>query len=97
MNEINLRRMRDIFILVVAIHLGIHEAFCSLKRCSLEMMANQVCHNGNSQTLPRDLHTLLILREIVEINEEENSVIVQMLFYTIWEDLTLDPSNTTEL
>ena len=33
----------------------------------------------------------------VDINEEKNSVTVQILFYTIWQDLTLNPSNTTEL
>ena len=93
----NLHRMRDVFILVVAIHLGIHEAYCSLKSCSLEKIANKVCQNGNSQNLPRELHPHLVLREIVDINEEKNSVTVQMLFYTIWEDLTLNPSNTTEL
>ena len=93
----NLHRMRDIFILVVAIHLGIHEAFCSLKSCSLEKIANTVCQNGNSQTLPRELHTLLFLRKIIDINEEKNSVTVQILFYTIWQDLTLNPSNATEL
>ena len=69
----NLHRMRNIFILVVAIHLGIHEAFCSLKSCSSEKIANKVCQNGNSQTLPRELHTFLILREIVDINEEKRT------------------------
>ena len=83
--------------MVVAIHLGIHEAFCSLKSCTLEKIANQVCQNGNSQTLPRQLNTHLILRKIVDIIEEKNSVTLQMLFYTIWQDLTLNPSNATEL
>ena len=93
----NLHRIRDIFILVVSILLGIHEAYCSLKSCSLEKIANTVCQNGNSQTLPRQLHTHLTIREIVDINEEKNSVTVQILFYTGWQDLTLDSSKTTEL
>ena len=49
-------------------------AFCTLRSCSKENDANKVCRNEKSQNYPIELKTTLYLKEIVKINEEENSI-----------------------
>ena len=73
-----------------------HDAFCILRNCSEETVSNKVCFNGNSQSYPIELDTQLWLREITNINEEKNSITLQMILCNRWTDSTLDSSKTTK-
>ena len=68
-----------------------------LKLLTKEDLENKVCQTGGFQTLPIELNTVLVLREIIKINEEENSITIQMTLATFWTDLSLAASNTTKL
>ena len=73
-----------------------HGAFCTLRSCSNENDANKVCRNEKSQNYPIELNTTVYLKEIVKINEEENSIKMQMAFINNWKDSTLSSSNKTK-
>ena len=90
--------MRDILIIPFSILLLIHDAFCILRNCSDENEANKICMNGSSQNFPAiKLNTTLFLDEIVEINEEKNSITIRMGLYNKWKDSRLAPSSKTNL
>ena len=89
-------KMKSILIFLFSLHLIMHGAFCILRNCTQEVDANKVCKNGISQNHPIELNTTVYLREIVKINEEENSITVQMTVYNNWIDPSLTSSNTTE-
>ena len=74
-----------------------HDVYCILRNCSEEEGANKVCRNGNSKNYPIELDTSVYLKEIVEINEEKNSITMQMTWYNYWTDSSLAASKTTEL
>ena len=88
--------MKVILIFLFSIHLLMHGAFCILRNCSQENDANKVCRNGNFIDYPIKLDTYVYLKEIVEINEEKNSITMQMTLYNIWIDSSLASSQTTE-
>ena len=89
-----LAKMKVIIILFL---FSIHAAFSELlKSCSEENEANRVCRNGKSQSYPIKLDTKLYLREIVKINEEDNSIKIQMAFINNWKDFSLSSSNETK-
>ena len=88
--------MKVVLIFLFSIHLLMQGAFCTLRSCSKENDANKVCRNEKSQNYPIELKTTLYLKEIVKINEEENSIKMQMSFFNYWTDSTLSASKTTE-
>ena len=94
--KITLNKMKVVLIFIFSIHLLMQDAFCVLT-CSEENNANKVCMNGKNQSFPIQLDTLLYLREIVKINEEENSITLQMVLYNSWTNSMLAPSNATKL
>ena len=67
-------RMKIVLMFLFSIHLLMHGAFCILRNCTQEIDGNKVCRNGMSQNHPIELNTTVYLREIVKINEEENSI-----------------------
>ena len=74
-----------------------HEAFSHVISCSEEDNADNICLNGNYQNLPIELDTILYLKEFVKIDEEEDSITIQMILYNTWMDSRLAPTNKTKL
>ena len=67
--------------------------FCDIKSCTDErnykkIRANTICfkEDGSSQTLPIELDTILYVKEIVSINEQTNSISIQMVLHTSWKN-----------
>ena len=90
--------MRDVLIILFSIQLLMYDAFCILRNCSDENEANKICINGSSQNFPAIiLYTTLFLDEIVEINEEKNSITIRMGLYNRWTDPRLAPSSKTTM
>ena len=44
---------------------------------------------------PVNVTTLLILREVVNIDEERNSITIQLAMWSIWKDHGIQSSNAT--
>ena len=71
-----------------------------LESCLKEYDHPKICFvdkEGYVDPFPLVLNTILHLREIVAINEEENSVSIQVNLYSFWKDPGLDRSNGTKL
>ena len=67
--------------------------FCDIKSCtdernSIKIRANSICfkEDGSSQTLPIQLDSILYVKEIVSINEQTNSISIQMVLHTSWKN-----------
>ena len=67
--------------------------FCDIKSCTDErnytkIRANTICfkEDGSSQTLPIQLDSILYVKEIVNINEQKNSISIQMVLHTSWKN-----------
>ena len=67
--------------------------FCDIKSCTdernyIEIRANSICfkEDGSSQTLPIQLDSILYVKEIVSINEQTNSISIQMVLHTSWKN-----------
>ena len=85
------------WILFILFSTHLTNVFCIVRSCTKENFENKVCETGDYQTFPIELNTVLVLREIIKINEEENSITMQMTLATFWTDLSLAASNTTKL
>ena len=81
--------------------LGLHCCY-AIKSCYKEIRPNKHCFtwpNANFSTysppFPVEIGTKLYLREIDEIDEDKNSVSIDLAFATFWFDPKLDLSNGT--
>ena len=71
-----------------------------LLSCSLENEQPKVCFKGkesiaNAAPFPLALYTTLKLQEIVDIDENENSISIQMILFSNWKASGLDRSKGT--
>ena len=58
----------------------------------------KICMIGNKSyqnPYPVTLGTILHLREIVNVDEDRNSISVQLIMHNFWKDLRITFSNTT--
>ena len=82
--------------LIVTVCLLDDVVFC-LQNCLVEKDQQRVCFRGKSYNnpFPVVLETTLYLQEIVKIDEEENSICIQVDLFTTWTDPDIDASNGT--
>ena len=94
--KIQFEKMKLTKFLTVTFCLFNNLVFC-LKSCLTEKDQQRVCFNGTSYNnpFPVVLETTLYLQEIVKIDEEENSICIQVDLFTTWTDPDLDSSNGT--
>ena len=71
-----------------------------LKSCSEKHDKLELCFKGKKQyiePIPVNVTSVLSMKEIIEINEERNSISVQLYMFIGWYDGSLSLPNTTEL
>ena len=71
-------------------------SFASLKNCSVPHDQPAICFKngaGYSKPYPTLLDVKVFFKDIIEIDEEKNSIRIQMNLWTIWNDPKLKLSN----
>ena len=87
------------WILVLATIFEISRA--ELKSCSEEQEQQTICFNALEgkktyvSPFPVVLNTQFSIKEIVRIDEDEQSITTQLIFWIIWKDSQIDHSNGT--
>ena len=74
--------------------------WAELKSCSEEKAPNKMCFtgkNGYVKSRPSHVSTILELKEIVDINENENSINIQAMLISNWTDSSLKRSKGSNL
>ena len=72
--------------------------YAELKSCMKEAEAPRICQKSNESYLnpfPLNLTTIILLKEIVDIDEDEKSITAQLLFSIFWKDSQIYRSNGT--
>ena len=76
--------------------------YATINSCEEETMKNVICFkstNGSNAEydppFPLDLNSTMMLKEIIEINENENSITVRVDLVTRWRDPGIGLSNKT--
>ena len=85
---------------VLAISFICRPIWAGLKSCSEKHDKLEICLKGKeeySKPFPVVLYSELYLREIIEINEEKNSISVQLYLQFAWYDPSLSLSNTSAM
>ena len=86
------------------IHLFIITCFfkaseAQVKSCSKELHPNKICSTSDNsyvQSIPKDVETMLTLSEIVNIDENENSITIQAFLDSAWNDAGLNRSKGSD-
>ena len=74
--------------------------YAELKSCMKEAEAPRICQKSNESYLnpfPLNLTTIILLKEIVDIDEDKKSITMQMNMFSLWKDSRIDSSNATNL
>ena len=71
--------------------------YATINSCEEETMKNVICSKSTEYDppFPLDLNSTMMLKEIIEINEKENSIIVRVKLVTVWRDPGICLSNRT--
>ena len=71
--------------------------WAALKKCSEKHDQLDICYKDtedyHSSLSSLNVSTIVVMREIIDIDEENNSISVQLLFITKWKDARLTLSN----
>ena len=76
-------------------------SWAELKSCSEEQEQQTICFNALKgektyvSPFPVVLNTIFSIKEIVGIDEDEQSITTQLIFWIIWKDSQIDRSNGT--
>ena len=90
--------MRNMHILksLLSVSCLIKISFASLKNCSVPHDQPAICFKngaGYSKPYPTVLDVKVYFKDIIEIDEEKNSIRIQMILWTTWNDPKLKLSN----
>ena len=90
--------MRNMHILksLLSVSCLIKISFASLKNCSVPHDQQAICFKsgtGYSTPHPTVLDVKVYIKDIIEIDEQKNSIRIQMNLWTIWNDPKLALSN----
>ena len=76
--------------------------YATINSCEEETRKNVICSKSTKGSnteyeppFPLDLNSTMMLKEIIEINEKENSIIVRVKLVTVWRDPGICLSNRT--
>ena len=74
----------------------------ALKKCSEKHDQVDICYKDyedyhSSSISSLNVSTVVVMREIIDIDEENNSISVQLLFLTNWKDARLALSNESAM
>ena len=86
-----------IHLLIIACFFIANEA--QINSCSKELHPNKICSTSDNsyvKSIPTDLETMLSPVEIVNIDENENSITIQTFLDSIWNDAGLNRSNSSD-
>ena len=70
-----------------------------INSCSKELHPNKICYTSDNsyvQLIPTDVETILTLSEIVNIDENENSITIQTFLDGAWNDTGLNRSKGSD-
>ena len=87
----------EIFLVILSL---LMEISANLRSCSEKHEKQEVCFRGKEaydNPFPIVLDTDLHLKEIIEINEDKNSVSLFIDFWTLWTDPGLSLSNNSSM
>ena len=80
----------------LAVSCLIEVSFANLRNCSRPHTKPTICFKNEtdySNPIPTVLDVVLNLKDIIEIDEERNSISIQMELWTFWNDPSLALSN----